>query len=79
VRPSRKTRPVNIPAKRRHTGHCRKRLPTSPQPSWQVIRRALRPWADAHNPQQSERGADAATAGKADAAAYRTTDRRGGH
>jgi hypothetical protein len=73
VRPSRKIRPVNIPAKRRHTGHCRKRLPAAPQPSSQVIRRAARPCADARNPQQSERGPDAATAGKADAAAHRTT------
>jgi len=72
VRPSRKTRPVNIPAKGRHTGHYRRRLPASPQPSWQVIRRALRPCADARNPQQPKRGPDAATAGKADAAAYRT-------
>ena len=42
MRPSRETRPVNIPGGL-HTGHCRRRLPASPQPSWQIIGRALRP------------------------------------
>jgi len=42
MRTSRKTRPVSILAKRRHTGHPCRCLSASPQPSWQVIRRALR-------------------------------------
>jgi hypothetical protein len=73
VKTSRKTRPVNIPAKGggRHTGRCRGHRPASPQPRWQVIRRALHP-CGCSQPTAALARPRRGDSRKADAVAYRT-------
>lgn len=73
MKTSRKTRPVNIPAKGggRHTGRCRGHRPASPQPRWQVIRRALHP-CGCSQPTAALARPRRGDSRKADAVAYRT-------